>query len=437
MTATKRFTAPVALAAALALPLLTNGCGDDPLAAACCTDFKVGADLSGADFGVDAEIAGKFKVFAQAAGDLSGVAQASLDDVLGACRSMAIDAGATKEEQAAEEAKSPREAVKGWCTLAIAKINATFSAQGSASAALTINVAAPKCEASFSAGAKCNANCSANVECQGDVSAKPPTCEGGKLEVSCEGSCEASAEAPSIACEGECGGTCEGSCSAEAGASVDCEGKCEGTCEAGGSAGGTGVQANGECNGTCKGTCTMKADAKVKCTGTCKGSCNATCKARPGQASVKCDGKCSGKAEPLSCKGGEMKANVECQADAKCEANCNASVQAKAECTPPKVEVSLKASAQGSANAQVNAVVESLKVNLPKIFLTFEARGKAFADMVVNVSGSATAIFDPGKLGVKGTACAAAIVGVLVEAAGNASASFEASGSVAASLTGG
>lgn len=426
MTASKRFTAPVALAAALALPLLTNGCGDNPLDAACCTEFKVGADLSGADFGLEGEIAGKFKVFAQAAGDLAVVGQAALDDVTAACRAMAEDAGATKAEIDAEASKTQRDAVKGLCTLAIAKIDASFSAQGGIKGALKINVEAPQCSASVSASANCNANCSVDASCKGDVSAKPPTCEGGKLEVSCEGSCEAKAEAPSFSCEG----TCEGSCSAEGGVSVNCEGQCDGTCEAGGSAGGTGVQADGSCNGTCKGTCAMKADAKVKCDGQCKGSC----KASGGSASVKCDGECKGKAEPLSCKGGELKANVECKADANCSANCNASAQAKAECTPPRIDIQIAASAQGSLDAKMTASIETLKINLPKIFLVFKARGEAFANMVGTVAGSASAVFDPGQLGLKGAACIPAIVGALADASANMKVSLEASASVAGSV---
>src|SRR6185503_8584709 len=62
--------------------------------ALCCTDFKVGADLSGADFGVDGSIKGQFATFAQASGDLSGAASAALDGVTGACRGMAQVGGA-------------------------------------------------------------------------------------------------------------------------------------------------------------------------------------------------------------------------------------------------------------------------------------------------------------------------------------------------------
>lgn len=422
-----RFSAPFALAAALALPVFTNGCGavnslGNPTSGLCCTDFKVGADLSGADFGVDASIKGQFKVFAQAAGDLSAVATSSLDDVTNACHAIATAGGknADKEQQAAS--RTTKERVDFWCDLAEARIKAAFSAAGS----IKVHAQAPKCEASVKATANCQANCDVKGGC--DVNANPPKCEGGKLEVSCSGGCQAEAPGASIACEGGCTGKCEGSCSAEGGVAVDCEGKCEGTCEGAGGAGTNGIQADGTCKGKCKGTCTMKAGVKATCSGSCKGSCDAKCEAKVKGGSVKCDGKCDAKAEPISCKGGTLKAS--CEVDAKCDANCNASAQAKAECTPPTVNVAVA----GNVNAEVNAVVEALKVNLPKILVVFQARGKSFIDMTGDVSASASAVVDPGKLGVKGTACLGAIVPVIAAAADNMTAAFQASGKVAGSV---
>ena len=73
-----RFSMPLAIAAVIAIPVLTNGCSDNPAAALCCTDFKVGADMSGVDFGVNASIKGQFEVFAQASGDFSAVASGML-----------------------------------------------------------------------------------------------------------------------------------------------------------------------------------------------------------------------------------------------------------------------------------------------------------------------------------------------------------------------
>jgi hypothetical protein len=421
----KRFYG-AALMAALTLPTVLAGCGDDPLnptAGLCCTDFKVGADLTGVDFGVDASIKGQFAAFAQASGDLSGAASAALDGVSGACKGIAQVGGANAD---AAEPGDPAARVKFWCDLAKAKITASFQAQGGAKAALKIAVTPAECKASFKAEANCQASCSVDASC--DVKAKPPTCEGGKLEVSCSGSCEAEAGA-SMTCEGSCSGSCEGSCTAEGGVAVDCTGKCEGTCEAGGSASGSGVQADGSCKGTCKGTCTMDATApKVQCKGQCKGKCDAKCEAKAG-ASVKCDGKCEGTAQPLSCKGGELKA--QCQADANCSGNCKASASAKAECTPPKLDIAFSASAEGSASADAALMVEALRLHLPEILLVFQARGQAFIDLSGKVVASGSATLDPGKLGVKGTACLAAIVPVVVQAGANVKAAVEASGSIA------
>ena len=389
----------------------------------CCTEFKVGADLSGVDFGVDASIKGQFNAFAQASGDLSGAASAALDGVTGACKGLAQVGGANAN---AEEPADPGERVKFWCDLAVAKIKASFQAEGGASAALKIQVTPAECKASFKAEANCQASCSVDASC--DVKAKPPTCEGGKLEVSCEGSCEAEAGA-SMACEGSCTGTCEGSCTAEGGVSVECEGKCEGTCEAGGSANGSGIQADGSCKGKCNGTCTASATApKVECKGQCKGSCSAKCEAKAG-ASVKCDGKCSGTAQPLSCKGGELKA--QCEADASCSGNCKASASAKAECTPPKLDIQFAGGADAKVSGEAALMVEALRLHLPEILLVFEARGKAFVDLTGKVVASGSATLNPGKLGVKGTACLGAIVPVVVQAGKNVTAAVEASGKVA------
>jgi hypothetical protein len=414
-----------ALTATLVFPAVLTGCPDDiddiGPGALCCTDFKVGADLSGADFGVDASIKGQFAAFAQASGDLSGAASAALDGVAGACKGIAQVGGANGD---AAEPGDPAARVKFWCDLAKAKIQASFQAQGGAKAALEIQVTPAECKASFKAEANCQASCSVDASC--DVKAKPPTCEGGKLEVSCSGSCTAEAGA-SMTCEGSCTGGCEGSCTAEGGASVQCDGKCDGTCEAGGGMG-NGIQADGSCKGTCKGTCTANAGVKLDCKGQCKGTCDAKCEAKAG-ASVKCDGKCEGTAQPLSCKGGELKA--QCQADANCSGNCKASASAKAECTPPKLDIAFSASAEGSASADAALMVEALRLHLPEILLVFQGRGQAFVDLTGKVVTSGSATLDPGKLGVKGTACLAAIVPVVVQAGANVKAAVEASGSVA------
>jgi hypothetical protein len=426
MTMSKRLRG--AFIAAVVLTIVTIGCDEEgnplnPAGAICCTEFKVGADLSGVDFGVDASIRAQFNTFAQAAADLSGAATGALDDVSGACKGIAQVGGANGK---AVEPGDPAARVKFWCDLAVARITAAFQPVGGAKAALTIIATPPQCRASFRAEANCQANCNVDASC--DVKAKPPVCEGGRLEVSCSGGCQGTAEAPSISCEGGCTGKCEGTCSAEGNVAVDCNGNCDGECAAGGEAGGSGIQADGTCNGTCKGTCTAKPDVKLNCQGQCKGSCDAKCEPRGGTATVKCDGKCEGTAEPLSCKGGELKA--QCQADANCTANCKASASAKAECTPPKLDIAFTASAQAGASGDAALMVEALRLHLPRIVLVFRARGQSFVDLVGKVVTSGSATLNPARLGVRGTACITVIAPVVVQAGANVKAAVESSGSV-------
>jgi hypothetical protein len=423
MKTTLSFRAPGALLVALSLPLLVNGCGDDitnPVGDLCCTDFNVGADLSGVDWGVDASIEGKFSTFAQASADLAGSVAGALEDVSGACRAIATAGGANGDKDGAAPLE-PSDRVNFWCTLAEARINAAFG--GNASAALDIAIQPAECKASFKAEANCQASCTVDASC--DVKATPPTCEGGKLEVACSGSCTAEAGA-SIACEGKCEAECQGSCTATTG-SVQCAGKCDGTCTAGGGAGNNGIQADGTCNGRCDGTCSATPPG-VTCEGSCNGQCTGTCSAEAG-ATVKCDGACSGSFEPLSCKGGELKAA--CELDADCSGNCSASAEAKAECTPPRVDIRFS----GQASAEGAVVIDALRLHLPNILLVVQARGQAFVSLVGKVSTSGSAIATAGGgLGVKGAACVGAILPVIVKAAGNAQATLNASAKITGSL---
>jgi len=413
------------------------GCDDDTpgVPGLCCEDFNVGADMSGASFGLEGAVQAKFRAFAQAMGDLSAVGAATLGDVEIACLNMAKDMGASNEQIQAELNKEGSAKVSGLCTLASGQIDAMFGASGEfgASGSLEIDFQPPSCSASVSAQANCNASCSASAEC--DVKANPPTCEGGKMEVSCSGSCTAEAGA-SLKCEGKCSGSCSGSCTADVGATVDCKGKCDGECQAGGSANGSGIQADGTCNGTCSGTCEMSADANVECSGTCKGECSASCEASAG-ASVKCDGQCSGEVEPLKCEGGELKGG--CNVDADCEANCSASASAKAECHPPSVNVVFEAS--GSANfeaeAQVRlqAAIASIKANLPSLLIAVQARGEAFVGSLEATVNAGVKVFaNPGDLSIEAAACVPGIVLAGTGAIANMKASIQASASVMASL---
>jgi hypothetical protein len=357
MASIHRFTRARLLVIGLALvPVLAaSGCADAQ-EQLCCTEFKAGASVT-AEIGGSAQA----QVAAQAVADVTGIAQAAIEDLTTACRGIATDLGAAPADQDAANAQTDKnEQMKSWCTAAA---HAIASAKATAGVSLALDVKPPKCEASFSAKANCQAKCSGSARC--DVSAEPPTCSGGpgSLSISCKGECNAEATA-TVKCEGSCTAQCKGSCTAKGGVAVKCDGKCEGTCAAD-AAGGTssGLQADGTCKGTCSGTCTARAEApSLECSGACNGECTGTCKAAAG-ASVTCNGKCSTPDfAPLRCEGGELKGG--CKVEASCDANCDASVSAKAECTPPDVTISLHGAADVDAGAKLKATLEK---NLPLV----------------------------------------------------------------------
>lgn len=402
-----RFSTPLAIAAALAIPVLTNGCSDNPANALCCTDFKVGADMTGVDFGVNANIKAQFEVFAQASSDFSATASGMLTDVTNACKAIAIDLGA---DETAADGKNDRDAMSTWCTLA-----ANAVATVKADAGLTVDVQGGGCEASVKASADCQAKCDVKAECTGEAAV--PKCTGGQVSLSCDASCKAEGGV-AIDCKGSCDVTASGKCTAQGG--VECQGKCEGTCEGS-------TDSGGNCQGTCKGSCAVTKPG-VACEGSFEGKCQGECKATA-SAKVECSGGCTGKAEPVKCTGGKLE--VKCDATADCSANCNASVSAKAECHPPTVTVK----ASGTVDVKAAAAIDSIKVNLPALLVAVQGRAKAFAEVgegLLSAGGNIAA--NAGDLNVKGAACATAIVSVVTEAAANGSASIQAAGSVSGKL---
>jgi hypothetical protein len=265
-----------------------------------------------------------------------------------------------------------------------------------------------------------------------DIKANPPVCMGGKLDIDCKGECDVTATAPTIDCTGSCMGNCSGSCEAQGGVAVDCTGKCDGTCAAGGASGGTGIQADGSCNGTCQGKCTASATAPaIACKGTCSGSCTAACTTAPGQVSVQCSGSCKADYTPISCTGGTLSGGCMVQAD--CQANCNASAQAKAECTPPSLTITVTGTAKAGTEAQFNALINTIQVNVPKLYLIVQTRGKAFTDQigaVVNAGGTIA-----GNAEITSDAHADACIVYMVADVTNASANFSAAVSAGGMVT--
>ena len=387
----------------LGVAVAAPGCSEDnPL---CCNegDFQVGGTI---------ELEGTSGVALQAVADFAAIASASVDDLTTACRGIAEGLDATPEDRARVAAiEDKRERMNAYCSLAVDQIG-VFTAMASVS----IDFEPPQCSASVSAKADCQAKCSVDGSC--DIKANPPTCEGGSLQVSCEGSCSASGNA-SVNCTGSCTGGCTGECTVTTG-SVECAGECEGTCSAGGAAGGTGIQADGTCEGLCEGTCKATAPGAT-CSGTCSGSCDASCEASGG-VNVTCDGECSGEFEPLRCEGGTLEGG--CEVEASCDANCDASVSAKAECTPPEITVNVT----GDVNyaGKLKAV---LKANLGLI-AALEGRLEGMADLSASFVGNINADL----LADIKVACIPVVIQAAGEAGQDVTASFSATGRVFSSL---
>lgn len=407
------------LGAVIAIPVITQGCSsDNPLGDVCCTDFKPGQQMLDVKFVDDVQVNGQFAAFAQASGDLSVVASGAINDVMGACKNIAVDLGADPSDAGAN-GKTGANLMSFWCDKAVASINA--AAGGSAKAALTIDFEPPACHASIQAQANCQAKCDVNAKC--DIKANPPKCTGGSLEIACKGECTAKAGAK-LNCEGKCTADCKGSCTASGG--IKCAGKCEGTCEGSGGAGTSGLDAQGNCNGTCKGTCSVVPPG-VQCTGTCKGECSGSCQAEA-NATVKCDGDCKADYQPISCTGGKLEGG--CNVDAKCQGNCNASASAQAECTPPQLRIVATASASGN----IDKLIATLKANLPTLLVVAQARGQAFIDTVGVVAEGGASVSGKVAGNVKGTACLVAAGAAAVSAVGDFKAAFTASVSVVGSV---
>ncbi len=416
-----RFSFPMALAVAAAIPLFAcSSSGLPGSGALCCTEFAVGGT-------VDVKIGGsaQSQIAVQAIADIGGVAAAAVADVTAACQGIATDLGAdTAKATDADSKTDANDRMNAWCALASAQIDATLMA--SASAKLVVDITPAQCSASLTATADCQGSCDVNAKC--NIKATPPVCEGpsAKLEIDCKGDCTAKAGAE-LDCTGTCDANCKGDCSASGGVAVDCTGKCDGTCTAKAGVGdGMGAHADGTCAGTCSGTCHATATAPaIKCSGSCKGTCTGTCKGTA-MASVQCSGTCDPKADytPLSCTGGKLSGG--CMVDAKCQASCNASVSAKASCTPPTIKVSFTGAASLDGLAKLQATLEA---NLPKIF-EIKTKFELLGDAVGAVSGNASALTDI-KL-----ACIPAVAAAGVQAAKDVTGTISASATITGKVGG-
>ena len=226
-----------------------GACSDNPLADVCCTDFKVGADLSGVDF----EAGAAFNGFVRASADFAASATAMVTDVSNACKAIATDLGTAPDKV---QSTDPAALAHDWCAEAVAALQA----KGVASGSLSISFQPPVCTVNVDAQAKCEGSCNVSAECKLTPAQVKARCTGGKLSGKCTGSCSGSCEGSAnlaVSCDAECSGTCEGDCS--------------GTCEAMNGAGQCAGKCNGSCSGKCRGSCKADASANVQCEGQCSG----------------------------------------------------------------------------------------------------------------------------------------------------------------------
>ncbi len=382
-----RIGAIPALTACLAAPALFANSGCETLeevqSTLCCSDFDVGANLSGVDF----EAGVNFHAWIQAVADFSGTASAMVTDLGSACMNLAVDLGAS--ETAVTET-DPAKRMEQWCAKAVAQIDASLTAAGNIT--IGIDFQPPACNFSVSAQASCEGGCQVDASCEAKLPDISLRCSPGELSGKCSGTCSAK-------CEGSanlavtCGGTCDGTC--------------EGTCDGNQSSG----SCSGKCEGKCRGSCDMTGEAAVSCEGECTGGCSVDVTA------PKCKGELKSPGE------------IGCDINADCSASCKASASAKAECKPPSVDITVN----GTVTAEVELIVASLKLFLPEIVGIIKFRAnmlKVNAEALVN----ATVALNPGELSGKAALCIIPALSVIQEMFTNLSASVTVSVSMASSL---
>lgn len=350
--------------AALTASLL-GGCGTDPEPqSVVCTDFRAGADLSNATFGVSGDLQRPYVAFAQAAGDLASVANDMLHTVGTACEGLALELGASRSDPRVVGKLEP-DAVRAWCDIAAEQFKKARPVLERANFA--VSVVTPKCTVDTSFQVECEQRCVSKTTC---------------TEESPEERC------PDEAREGICPGTCTGTCTGSETAPAVCD---------------------GECSGTCFGTCGDEGDEEPEacstgcvCTKTCKGTCTAACTL--GSQGAACDALCSGGcSEPLiapSCS--QPLVAPKCAGDVDCQKSCSASGAARASCPEGSLAVRIDPEAR-VANART---IGALERHLPPIFLAARGRAKVLADGASDVLDAAGNILTRGKeLGPMGAAC--------------------------------
>ena len=375
--------------------IFVTGCGTDPApTSVVCTDFRVGADLSGATFGVTGDLQRSYSAFAQAAGDLAAVANAMLRDVGSSCRGLAIELGADPNTPRVA-GKSEPDAVRVWCAIASERFDLVRPQLTKAHFGL--RVVTPKCTIDTAFQSACEAQCKADESCT--ESAATERC-------------------PASAREGICPGTCTGSCTGSETAPATCEGACTGTCY-----------------GTCgTGEHALDCSEGCQCDKTCTGSCSADCSMPSGGAcNAACSGSCS---EPMMAEACSAPlATPTCNGDVDCQKSCSASGAARANCGTGSFAVLIDASAAG--NPELARIVSALERHLPPIFLASRGRANVLADGASDLLDSAGRILNRSdEIGAMGAACGMLIGQTGSEARKNLNAALAGSRTLASAVTG-
>lgn len=440
---------PVLCAGLIAPALMNCSAAEDAQALAEGCDKEFNALMSGdASAVANLDIDAKFKAMMTASADLAVLAEGMIEDTSAACTAMANDLELEDTWTAKGDPSSPEytQEVCGAVATAIGEIKAQASASGGCTFGLEVSPSEIKCEASISAQASCEGQCQVDADCQpGSVNAR---CEGeisGECSGECSGdvTCKGSAEVAAN-CEGTCAAECTGTCEGECTGTIEggCEGTCSGTCDGECSAEDAQGRCEGTCSGTCEGTCTQpaanatcKGQCAAKCTGTCTGDCEFAA-----DASVECEGK-------VSCSGGCSVEYTEptcsgeitppsCEVDADCSASCEASAEANATCTEPSVVLTYSCSGEADFE-MIDKLVATLRTNLPKLLINFQARGEAAVNLAGDFVGSLEGVVSAsGSLSGKALVCIKAAIEAQANVQANVSVSVEASASVSGEASG-
>ncbi len=390
---------------------LVSGCGTSPEPTSIvCTDFRAGADLSSSTFGVTGELQKPYVAFAQAAGDLSAVANQMLRDVGAACQGLALELGADPAD-ARVSGQPEKESVRAWCKIAAERFTSTRSRLDAVH--FVVQVVTPRCTTDTSFQLACEQRCRADKAC---------------TETSTEERCPADAR------EGICPGVCTGTCTGSESATAACEGACTGTCF-------------GTCDAEDKGEHGDKEHSADKddegkdcstgcaCTKICRGTCTAACALTPGagHCDAVCAGTCSEKMVAQTCT--KPLAPPTCGGDVDCQTSCGASGAARASCPGGSLAVSIDAAAR--SDLAVTRIVAALERHLPAVFLAARGRAKTLANGASDILDSAGRILaHSDELSPMGAACGMLIGQTGDEARKNLNAALAGSQDLAHAVTG-